>query len=123
MPRIRSGEVKAVVPCKHAGCSYIVKSGFCSQHAKDKNKRKANTNAYHKWYSSSAWVRARKSFLACNPLCVSCEKLGATTIATVVDHVVPHKGCAIMFWDSSNWQSMCKRCHDAKTIGEGAFNP
>jgi 5-methylcytosine-specific restriction protein A len=42
--------------------------------------------------------------------------------ATVVDHIVPHKGDKVKFWDSSNWQSLCKRCHDAKTATEdGGF--
>ncbi|WP_304879789.1 HNH endonuclease [uncultured Parasutterella sp.] len=27
-----------------------------------------------------------------------------------------------MFWDESNWQALCKRCHDRKTAAEdGGF--
>ena len=33
--------------------------------------------------------------------------------ATVVDHIIPHKGDSDLFWDESNWQSLCKRCHDS----------
>ncbi len=32
--------------------------------------------------------------------------------ATVVDHVVPHKGDADLFWDRDNWQPCCKWHHD-----------
>lgn len=43
-------------------------------------------------------------------------------VATVVDHNIPHKGNKVLFWDVSNWQSLCKACHDAKTAREdGGF--
>lgn len=42
--------------------------------------------------------------------------------ASVVDHIVPHKGDQKLFWRRSNWQSLCKRCHDVKTATEdGGF--
>jgi 5-methylcytosine-specific restriction protein A len=42
--------------------------------------------------------------------------------AIVVDHIIPHKGNYKLFWDKSNWQSLCKSCHDKKTAREdGAF--
>ena len=42
-------------------------------------------------------------------------KEGRYTKATVVDHIQPHRGDPKLFWDQSNWQSLCKRCHDKKT--------
>jgi hypothetical protein len=46
-------------------------------------------------------------------------------IANVVDHIIPHRGDMELFWDESNWQSMCEPCHNRKTASEdGAFgNP
>lgn len=42
--------------------------------------------------------------------------------ASVVDHIVPHRGDANLFWDQSNWQAMSKSCHDRKTAREnGGF--
>jgi 5-methylcytosine-specific restriction protein A len=42
--------------------------------------------------------------------------------ATVVDHKIPHKGDMKLFWDRSNWQSLCKCHHDIKTATEdGGF--
>ena len=36
--------------------------------------------------------------------------------ATVVDHIEPHKGDEMLFWmRSSNWQSLCRLCHELKT--------
>ena len=33
-------------------------------------------------------------------------------VATVVDHIMPHKGDNTLFWDRDNWQSLCKRFHN-----------
>jgi 5-methylcytosine-specific restriction protein A len=41
--------------------------------------------------------------------------------ATVVDHIVPHRGDPVLFWDEANWQGLCKLCHDAKTAREGRW--
>lgn len=32
--------------------------------------------------------------------------------ASIVDHIVPHKGNPVLFWSRSNLQSLCKLCHD-----------
>ncbi|MBI1189025.1 MAG: HNH endonuclease [Alphaproteobacteria bacterium] len=63
----------------------------------------------------SKWQRARKNFLAKegNQLCVYCLREGRVTEAKVVDHKVPHKNDPILFWDSKNWQPLCKPCHDS----------
>ena len=67
------------------------------------------------------WRRARAAYLARHPLGVSCGAAGRLEPATVVDHIVPHKGDSVLFWDRANWQSMCKSCHDAKTAREGRW--
>ena len=64
------------------------------------------------------WRRARKAFLQRHPLCAECMKEGKLTPATVVDHIVPHRGDPRLFWDEKNWQPLCKDCHDRKT-GQG----
>lgn len=68
------------------------------------------------------WRRARRAFLTEHPLCRECEDEGRVTLATVVDHIVPHKGNPHLFWDVENWQPLCKRHHDRKTVREdGGF--
>lgn len=64
---------------------------------------------------NARWRKARAAFLAHNPLCVACEREGATVEAKVVDHIVPHRGDDELFQDRTNWQSLCKACHDRKT--------
>jgi 5-methylcytosine-specific restriction protein A len=61
------------------------------------------------------WRKARLHYLARNPLCVICDSNGIVRAANVVDHITPHKGNSGLFWDSRNWQPLCKMCHDEKT--------
>ena len=65
------------------------------------------------------WQQERLVWLNEHPLCSACLEQGKTTLATVVDHVVPHKGDAVLFWDSTgNWQSLCATCHNRKSATE-----
>ncbi|WP_309252328.1 HNH endonuclease signature motif containing protein [Paenibacillus spongiae] len=42
--------------------------------------------------------------------------------ATVIDHIKPHKGNKVLFWDRNNWQPLCKSHHDKKTARyDGGF--
>ena len=68
------------------------------------------------------WRKTRSYWLACHPLCVHCQSVGQISQATVVDHIIPHKGDQALFWQRDNWQSLCKCHHDIKTATEdGGF--
>ena len=67
------------------------------------------------------WRRARAAYLARHPFCVPCEAAGRLAPATVVDHVLPHRGDPALFWGEGNWQGLCKPCHDRKTAREGRW--
>ena len=56
-----------------------------------------------------------------NPFCVKCYEEGHITLATVVDHIVPHRGDQKLFWDRSNWQPLCEHHHNVKTMTEDRF--
>jgi 5-methylcytosine-specific restriction protein A len=71
----------------------------------------------------SRWREARARYLAEHPLCASCLAEGRLTAATVVDHVIAHGGDRQLFWDCENWQALCKRCHDSKTVCDGRWRP
>jgi 5-methylcytosine-specific restriction protein A len=60
-----------------------------------------------------AWTKARNAYLRDNPLCVYCRNEGRVTAADVVNHKIPHRGDQELFWDESNWESLCKRHHDS----------
>jgi len=63
------------------------------------------------------WQVARSRYLRKCPLCAACKNADQLTPATVVDHIVPHRGDERLFWDEVNWQSLCGKCHNKKTGG------
>jgi len=64
-------------------------------------------NASQRGYDAK-WERARRDFLKMYPTCARC---GAP--ATVVDHVIPHKGDKRLFWDRTLWQPLCAHHHNS----------
>jgi 5-methylcytosine-specific restriction endonuclease McrA len=59
------------------------------------------------------WKGLRAAFLQRHPFCTYCQDRGIWRIATVVDHIIPHQGDLELFYAQSNWQPLCKRCHDS----------
>jgi 5-methylcytosine-specific restriction protein A len=105
--------------CTYPGCGQTTKGkGRCPKHAGTRNKeidarrRGARQRGYDR-----RWQKARAAYLRENPLCVKCldETPPRDELATVVDHIIDHKGDQELFWDRNNWQSLCKRHHDSKT--------
>jgi len=47
-------------------------------------------------------------------MCAECKWINVPS-KMVVDHIQPHRGDQLLFWDRTNWQTLCKRCHDQKT--------
>lgn len=62
---------------------------------------------------TNRWKKARAAYLLKHPLCRMCRDTGKVVPATVVDHIKPHRGDMALFWDSSNWQPLCKWHHDS----------
>ncbi|WP_082416121.1 HNH endonuclease [Pseudomonas sp. NBRC 111127] len=113
-------------PCKAQGCRALHRnaSGYCDTHAEQvkryaKEKPRESSTARGYGYK---WQQARAGFLAKHPLCIKCQARGLVVVATDVDHIEPHKGDMVVFWDRSNWQALCASCHSTKTAGEdGGF--
>lgn len=68
-------------------------------------------------YSSARWQAARAAQLARVPCCEACTAQGQVTAATVCDHRQPVR-LGGDFWNTSNYQSLCQRCHQAKSAAE-----
>ena len=109
-------------PCNHPGCGVLVRDGSsrCMAHkriearAHDEARGSSSERGY-----TAAWQRARAAYLRAHPLCKRGSEIKAAVVAaTVVDHIKPHKGDKTLFWDSTNWQPLCKPCHDHKTATE-----
>lgn len=93
--------------------------GYCEEHQADatKDRRSSSARGYGR-----RWRQEREKYLAAHPFCVECERQGKRTLATDVDHIIPHKGDAKLFWDRKNWQGLCHTCHSIKTAAEdGGF--
>ena len=99
-------------PPRFCGCGAVVSAGQrCACQIIGDRARKARHDANRpsaraRGYTAE-WQRERDLFLQVNPTCKRCGKL-----ASVVDHVIPHKGDRWKFWNRSNWQALCGPCHN-----------
>jgi 5-methylcytosine-specific restriction endonuclease McrA len=75
-------------------------------------KTNMSVSAFQNLYSKRRWRRMSKAQLQREPLCQECLKKGIITIATVADHVEPHRGDPNKFWLGA-LSSLCSRCHGA----------
>ncbi|WP_407864519.1 HNH endonuclease [Phyllobacterium phragmitis] len=95
-------------------CGCVVASGERCQHmiARDRE-RKARHDAQRptareRGYDSK-WREVREQFLKANPHCAMCGNP-----ATVVDHIIPHRGGKCLFWHLPNLQPLCMPCHSSR---------
>lgn len=114
IPEIEDMPYKPMHPCRQPGCPELIpaEDKYCEKHKAmhPEEIRSAASRGYN-----SRWRKESKHYLQTHPLCEECMKHGVYTAATVVDHIVPHRGDPVLFWNQSNWQALCKRCHDKKT--------
>ena len=98
----------------------LVSETYCQRHKPKRTDSRSEAAAeWHKLYSLKIWTdRLRPEQLIREPFCRECARHGVRTYATDVDHVVPHEGRMDLFTDPANLQSLCHRCHSAKTAEE-----
>jgi 5-methylcytosine-specific restriction protein A len=72
-----------------------------------------------RWYRIARWRHPvwgrRAQILARDPLCVECRRAGVVEPTAEVDHVIPHRGDPVLFWDPDNLQGLCTTHHGQKT--------
>ena len=111
-------------PCTYPRCAALVQgSSRCAAHRgvekreyeRSHQRKTANARGYN-----YRWQKARLTYLKRHPLCAECERQGRVMPANEVDHIIPHRGNQVLFWDTqNNWQGLCKPCHSRKTVQEG----
>jgi len=78
--------------------------------------RKRDQQEWRRWYKTARWQKRRAAQLASEPLCAICLAAGRVTAATVADHIEPHRGDPVKFWEGA-LQSLCDeapwRCHSS----------
>ena len=111
-------------PCRHPHCGQLLSTpGYCSAHQADALIAKRTTsrlNDIRRGSSTSRgytyrWTKVRNAYIKQHVLCVHCRQAGRLTEATEVDHIIPVQVDPNRMYDESNWQSLCKPCHTAKT--------
>jgi 5-methylcytosine-specific restriction protein A len=108
--------------CLKRGCQSITDGKYCEQHTQQNHVYDKQRGSAHQRGYDARWRKDRARFLKEHPLCVECIEVGKILAATVVDHIIPHKGDKQLFWNKKNWQALCKRHHDSKTVKEdGGF--
>ncbi|MBW7903016.1 MAG: HNH endonuclease [Rhodocyclaceae bacterium] len=114
--------VAAPRPCRHLGCSKLVRdgSGYCESHQPDRQRGKFSDRqrgSRHERGYGADWVRRRIVILRRDGgLCQPCLRAGRVTTATQVDHITPKSDGGTDAED--NLQSICADCHAAKTAAE-----
>lgn len=70
---------------------------------------------WRRWYKTARWQKLRQAvFLRDMYSCrmPGCGRVEPDTSQLVCDHIRPHRGVAVLFWDAGNLQCLCKPCHD-----------
>ena len=108
----------APTPCAHPGCHEATTDTRCPEHAqlhaqaKESMRESPTARGYGRHWRDV--IRPRH--LKLEPWCRYCRRDGAGSVpATVVDHVIPHRGNAWLHEARVNLQSLCKEHHDRKT--------
>ena len=111
--------------CSQPGCGTLVPQGRCSVHTRAQRQVTSRFQVGETRYDTARWRDTARRFRAAHPLCAHSDLgvAGCTLVTEAVDHVVPHRGDARLFWDQTNWQPLCKACHAAKTARETAGAP
>lgn len=102
-------------PCRHPGCPQLVDTGYCDSHRALKPKRSTD---HHRARKTASFRRQREAFLRDNPFCAEHDRHGVKRLGGVLDHIKPHRGDDVLFWDQDNWQNLCRECHNAKSSRE-----
>lgn len=113
-------------PCARAGCPNVVDRGYCatckpgSQAAASERLR---LSAHRRGYDRT-WQRYSAARLKRLPWCTDPygRHDGQVELATMTDHITPHKGDMTLFWNEQNHQSLCDGCNSYKAAKyEGGF--
>lgn len=82
-------------------CACQIKATRARNKRHDANRGTAAQRGYN-----TRWRKARAAYLKQFPACRMCNQP-----ATLVDHVIAHRGDDRLFWDMHNWQPLCTSCH------------
>ena len=114
----------ALRPCPEPGCPSLTKGGPCFDHRRKRSQAyEATRGTRTERGYTNRWLRAVQLWLAENPMrtfCTDPYKRHGTRLemGTQTDHIIPHHGNHQLFWNRTNWQRLCDKCHAIKTLQE-----
>lgn len=95
--------------------------GYLSATARDHDRARLRSNPLRQLYGTARWQRLRWSVLVRDLFtCARCKLTHSDTARLVADHVTPHRGNLDLFWDETNLQCLCDRCHNTTKQAEEA---
>lgn len=110
--------------CKYPGCpATIDHPGYCTKHQKvradkEQERHRATIERLNsldhpgkELYYTAEWRKLRARIIAEHPYCTDCG--GSDYLQ--VDHIVPHRGDPLVFFDPAVLVVRCEECH--KRIG------
>ncbi|WP_108259333.1 HNH endonuclease [Mangrovicoccus ximenensis] len=81
-----------------------------------RDRRHEPQGKWHHLYCKARWQHLRMSVLkAANFTCVRCSSISRHPKGSDMhaDHIVAHRGDEALFYDRSNLQCLCARCHNS----------
>ena len=61
-------------------------------------------------YQTKEWKKKSAVFRKRNPICANCKSTDNLT----VDHILPISKYPELFWEQSNWRTLCNMCNASK---------
>ena len=114
----------ALHPCAEPGCPALVVAGRCPTHTRQQEQQRGSST--QRGYDAR-WRRYSEVFRSRYPYCgmappgapltrdSRCVQQHRVRRAEVVDHIIPIRGAHDpRFYDATNHQALCQRCHQAK---------
>lgn len=104
--------------CSTAGCGAISDQRKCEKHRVRLADRETDRSNYEirKRYRTRRWKRLRQTvILRDGGMCQECKREGRTVVGNEVDHITRAMEDLSRFWDQTNLETLCKRCHSRKT--------
>ena len=114
-------------PCGYRQCSALLppRLAYCPLHTRARERERGTSKERGYTYR---WRVRSKLFLERHPLCgqrpngqrpvmSQCFDERRVTRAYQVDHIRPHRGDQVLFWDEQgNWQALCRDCGNKKSL-------
>ena len=84
---------------------------------RDYDRARRRDAPWRRWYSLRIWRDIRATQLTREPCCERHKARGEVMLATVVHHLVPHRGDWQRFI-TGPFESLCSACHDSEAQAE-----